>query len=99
MYWGTWSMPHDIIGAAASGPVGPVLAGPIFREKVGVFIPVVGDCLLVLWSHAFSHAWLLVGVAAQRSSHAAIRYGSKAGGTGMARPAFAPPPSSEIRIG
>ena len=25
--------------AGASGPVGPVLAGPILREKVGVFIP------------------------------------------------------------
>ena len=92
-------MPHDIIGAAASGPVGPVLAGPIFREKVGAFVSVVRDCGLASWSRAFPHAWLLVGVAAQRSSHAAIRYGSKTGGTGMARPAFAPPPSSEMRIG
>jgi len=36
----------DIIGAAASGPVGPVLAGSIFREKVGAFVPEVRDCSL-----------------------------------------------------
>jgi len=72
----------DIInfGATASGPVGPVWAGPIFREKVGAFVPVVRDCRLASRSRTFSHAWLLVGVAAQRSSHAAIRYSSKAGG-------------------
>ena len=41
--------------AGTSGPVGPVLAGPIFEEKVGVFIqPEVWVC-----------DWLHVDVAAQ----------------------------------
>jgi len=58
----------DIIGAAASGPVGPVgpvLARPIFRDKVGAFVPVARDCGL-----AEPRLLARVRVAAQRSSHA-----------------------------